>query len=175
MKHKKYQKIITFIMLLIPIVSHSSINQINTFYIGHTLNNKSNKVSQIGYERNLYSIAPKINFLASIEYNYLTTEKQRRDEFQKHNSWISVNPIFQLNTTENTYLKAGVGAAYMKELKYGNKRSGSHWQFAINASAGYKISKNTDIEFKWRHFSNGNTSKPNPGNDFFILSLNLNY
>lgn len=80
--------------------------------------------------------------------------------------------------TEENYLRffiGGVGVAYMQEKRYGISKSGSHWQFAVNLGVGYEFNNKWSLEAKWRHFSNGATSYPNPGKDFYSVDVGYRF
>lgn len=145
------------------------------FFIGHNINTQDHSVYNIGVEKELLQLKDNTSILGAFEYHYSETKVKRKKEFAHYNSWTVISPVIKKHVNNEIYLKGGVGVAYMQEKRYGISKSGSHWQFAVNLGVGYEFNNKWSLEAKWRHFSNGATSYPNPGKDFYSVDVGYRF
>ena len=92
---------------------------------------------------------------------------------------IGFTPVFRLqqNSLKGAYLQGGVGLEYLSSTSLGNKRYGSHLQFASQIGVGYRFEANQgfDVGLIYQHVSNAGLKQPNEGANFYELSLQYHF
>lgn len=53
--------------------------------------------------------------------------------------------------------------------------SGSPYQFSFEMDAGFIADNGVELYLFWKHLSNGDTMKPNPGQDYWGLGISVNW
>lgn len=110
----------------------------------------------------------------SLNYMNASFNGYIRPCYSDKNEYIYLTPSIMKKFQNGFYLKTGVGATYQKEIRWQNRRNGSHYQFHPTISAGYEWD-NLSLEFQVSHFSSARTSLPNPGIDFAVLKLGYTF
>ena len=73
------------------------------------------------------------------------------------------------------FIKFGIGAAYVDQTRWGNRRLGSNWMFEDKLEFGIKINANHNVAFSFSHYSNANTNKHNDGLNIISLLYQYNW
>lgn len=114
-------------------------------------------------------------FLCGVGYSYVFTDESQNEDVHM----ISVLPAVRYNLKERAsfspFLEVTIGPSYMSDKQLGTREQGSHFIFNDFFTIGVRWGKALEWEFRysWRHISNGNLVKPNPGWDIpfsFYLS-----
>lgn len=176
---KKTTKILGLLTFILMGSAHSqtlNTNYEHRLYGGYNIHQNFDKSIHVGVEKKLYDFEnSKTKLWYALEYHKAEFKGNTKKGFEDNNSWVTASPLLQHYISNDFYLKGGVGVAYIENLKFGRKRTGSHWQFAVNMGVGYEINDKWNMELKWRHYSNGNTANPNPGRDFIYIDVGYKF
>lgn len=84
---------------------------------------------------------------------------------------VAYSPVFvyRLNTAPVTYLKFGVGAAWLSASTIQTRHLGSHLQFEDQLGVGWQWGLH-DLSLGYLHYSNAGFSHPNDGMDIVAFS-----
>lgn len=85
-------------------------------------------------------------------------------------------PIFAIQPG----LRATAGPVFVDAYPFGiayapNPLSGSDYQFVFELGMGIHARENIDIAVFWKHLSNGDTMRPNPGLDYWGIGMTLRW
>lgn len=87
---------------------------------------------------------------------------------------IAISPVFVLPLCDSCnytpYIEAGIGIAFISEKKIDDRDLSSSFQFENRVGVGIKT-KEIDFHVRYIHYSNGSTSQPNDGLDFFLAGM----
>jgi lipid A 3-O-deacylase len=87
---------------------------------------------------------------------------------------IAVSPVFVLPLCDDCsyapYVEAGIGIAFISEQEIDGRDLSSDFQFENRVGLGIKT-KEIDFHIRYMHYSNGSTSQPNDGLDFFLAGM----
>ena len=73
------------------------------------------------------------------------------------------------------FIKFGIGAAYVDQTRWGNRRLGSNWMFEDKLEVGIRANPNHQITLSFSHYSNANTNKYNDGLNIISLLYQYNW
>lgn len=84
---------------------------------------------------------------------------------------IAYSPVFvyRANTAPITYLKFGVGAAWLSDTRIQSRNLGSHFQFEDQLGLGWQWGRH-DLSLAYMHYSNAGFTHPNDGIDSIVLA-----
>ena len=106
-------------------------------------------------------------FLCGAGYSYVFTDVNHNEDVHM----FSVLPAVRYNLKKrgifSPFLEITIGPSYMSDKQLGDREQGSHFIFNDFFTVGTRWGEEQEWEFSysWRHISNGNLSKPNPGWD----------
>jgi len=84
---------------------------------------------------------------------------------------ISIQPLINIDLSDNVYFEAGVGGSYFSKKYLDHKKFGIHFQFKESVGFGYRLNKDFDITLKYNHYSNADLDDNNAGLDFIGLKV----
>lgn len=145
----------------------------NKIWIGYD-NSRDHKSNLLGIETTMNKQFLSLNPSFSVEYLYAKYDGTPYPNYSSKNSFLSFTPALKKQFDNGVYLKAGVGIAYQEHKKWQHHRKGGHLQFHPTASIGYEWN-NISFEVQYSHFSNADTNKPNPGEDFTIFKIGYKF
>ena len=84
---------------------------------------------------------------------------------------IAYSPVFvyRFNDAFISYLKLGVGVAYLSDTTIRNRNLSSHFQFEDQLGVGWEWDVH-DLSLVYMHYSNAGIKDPNQGIDMVVLS-----
>lgn len=84
---------------------------------------------------------------------------------------IAYSPVFvyRINTAPVTYLKFGIGVAWISDTRILTRNLGSHFQFEDQLGIGWQMGIH-DLSLAYMHYSNAGFKHPNDGIDMVLLS-----
>ncbi len=84
---------------------------------------------------------------------------------------VAYSPVFvyRLKNASVSYIKFGLGAAYLSDTRIKNRQLSTHFQFENQLGIGWQWKKH-DLGLMFMHYSNAGIEKPNHGIDMLLLS-----
>ena len=84
---------------------------------------------------------------------------------------IAYSPVFvyRFNDAAVSYVKFGVGVAYISDTTINNRNLSSHFQFEDQLGVGWEWDVH-DLSLVYMHYSNAGIEDPNEGIDMVVLS-----
>lgn len=169
--------LITFNLISLPAFANELSDE--PFFKEHKIwagvdHSRDHKSTLIGIDTTLNKDIWGMNPNFSIEYLQAKYDGIPRPGYSEKNSYLSFTPTLKKQFNNGIYLKAGVGVAYQEHKKWQHHKTGGNFQFHPTASIGYEW-KNISFEVQYSHFSNADTNKPNPGEDFTIFKIGYKF
>ena len=88
---------------------------------------------------------------------------------------LSAIPLFRYWATDRFYVEAGIGATVFDHHDIGGKEISTNFQFGDHLGAGYRITNDMMVGYRYSHFSNAGIKRPNPGLDVHQIVLNKRF
>ncbi|MBK1790834.1 acyloxyacyl hydrolase [Persicirhabdus sediminis] len=136
-------------------------------------NNSSFDLSYTFYRTSLFD-CDNWEFQLGAGYSYLWTDADINEDLHLFSIKTTLRYYFLERDWIRPFLNVTIAPAYMTEDSLGYRRQGSNFIFDDHFGVGAYFGENKDWEvmFSYRHLSNANLSKPNPGIDIpFNLSI----
>lgn len=87
---------------------------------------------------------------------------------------VAYSPVFvyRFHAAPVSYLKFGIGAAYLSDTQIQGRGLSTHFQFEDQLGVGWQLERH-DLSLVYMHYSNAGIVKPNHGIDILLLSYSF--
>ena len=170
MRHGTLKKVLLLFALSAPLESLGGQFNIGAGYGPQSLDNwdsQKNGVVDLSYTFLESKNRSGWQFLCGAGYSYVFTDADQNKDVHIFSVLPSVRYNLNKRGTITPFLEVTIGPSYMSDDQLGDREQGSQFTFNDFFSIGIRFGREEEWEFRysWRHLSNGDMFKPNPGCD----------